>query len=192
MTTYDLANVIRAYEGSDGGITSSLFAELETLGPIGAVAVNLFRACKSSERAKEYRGRGFKGAAYYRKQWAMDNLCQILTAEAPALGMCWGWNEDDKQPFHRHVLYVDLPTGQVSFHTAERGAGPNYSDAWDGKTGQAADRICRWIVRLFRGDMATSAPTIAPYQADVPPSPHESDSADVHPRSPRYPQGRLL
>jgi hypothetical protein len=149
MTSLDRAAVYRIYLGSDGEATKALYAELETRGPAGGVAVNLFRACKASERAKVYRGGGYRGRAYDKKQWSMDNLCTALDARAAVLEITWGWAEDPEQPVHRHVLYVDLPTGQVSLHTAARGAGPDYTAPWDGVRGQGADRICRWIGRLL-------------------------------------------
>lgn len=41
------------------------------------------------------------------------------------------------------VLYVDLPGGQVSFHSAERYAGSDYTGEWDGKH-LSAERIIRF------------------------------------------------
>lgn len=147
-----LASVLRVYTGSDGEATKSLYAQLEALGPLGVIAMNVFRATKCSERAKAYRGGGHRSAAYERKQWSMDNLCEALTASAEGAGITWGWGVDEEQPFHRHVLYVDLPTGQVSFHTHERGSGPEYLGKWDGMRGHAADRICRWVGRLLAAE----------------------------------------
>lgn len=149
-----LADVQAVYNGSDGDATKALYARLVLIGPIGAIAVNLFRAQKSSARAKVYRGgiRGqgsYKGMAYERKEWAMQNLSAILTQHAEACGICWGWGVDASQEYHNTVLYVDLPTGQVSFHTAARGAGPVYPHKWDGIREQSADRICRWIAQLL-------------------------------------------
>lgn len=157
-----LADILATYAGSNGDATKALYAELEQLGPLGHVATNLFRACKASERAKVYRGgqrgRGsFKGMAYDRKQWAMDNLAGALDAQAAPLGLTWGWGLDVKQEFHRDVLYVDLPTGQVSFHTAGRGRGPDYPRAWDGQAGQSATRICRWVAQLLDPAKAEAA-----------------------------------
>lgn len=146
----ELADIVRVYQGSDGEATKRFYAELETIGPCGYVALNLFRACKSSERAKVYRGGGYRGKAYDRKQWAMDNLCRSLSMWSDTIEIVWGWGIDDKQDFHRHVLYVELPTGQVSFHTAARGEGPDYGKPWDGMRGQSADRIIRWCVRLLK------------------------------------------
>ena len=141
------------YEASDGTATKALFARLKARGTGGQLAIELFQACKSSERAKVYRGgvrgRGsFRSMAYDRTQDAMDSLCDVL---AQAESFKWGWGIDGKQPVHRHVLYVDLPTGQVSFHTDMRGSGPDYDKDWDGQPGQSADRICRWIEQILEG-----------------------------------------
>lgn len=142
-----LARVLAVYQGSDGDATRALYAELEQFGPRGAPAVNLFRAQKNSERAKVYRGRGYRGAAYDRKQWAMDNLAQALAGDV----LAWGWGEDPTQPFHKAVLYVDLPSGQVSFHCATRGAGPDYPGVWDRQVGQSPGRIYRFVADVLAG-----------------------------------------
>lgn len=144
-----IVRVLRIYQGSDGAATTALYAELEQLGPVGVIAVNLFRASKTSGRAKVYRGSGYRGAAYDRKNWSIGNLCDALSREAESAGLVWGWGEDEKQPFHKFVVYVDLPTGQVSFHSAERLGGPDYPGKWDGMPGQSGDRICRWCARLL-------------------------------------------
>jgi hypothetical protein len=149
-----LGELLAIYTGSDGEATKALYARLEPLGPAGIVAVNLFRACKASERAKKYRGgergRGsFKAIAYEKKEFSIDNLCQVLDEHAAALGVHWGWGFDDKQPYHRHVIYVEIPTGQVSFHTSFRRLGPNFDGKWDGIVGVAPQRICGWIAVLL-------------------------------------------
>ena len=54
------------YRASDGEATKRLYVELELLGPAGVIALNLFRACKNSERAKAYRGGNGHGS--YRSQ----------------------------------------------------------------------------------------------------------------------------
>lgn len=157
-----LADVLRTYEGSDGDATRALFARLGKLGPAGAVAIELFRAQKASERAKVYRGGGrggpsYRRMAYDKKQWAMDNLSAALTAHAAELGIAWGWGIDPKQEFHRHVLYVELPTGQISFHAASRDDGPAHPRGWDGVPGRSADRMLRWIARLLDAAGETAA-----------------------------------
>jgi hypothetical protein len=105
-----LAEVIRIYQGSDGDATRALYTRLEALGIAGEIAVNVFRATKASERAKVYRGGGYRGMAYDRKQWAMANLCQALAGHAAEADIAWGWGEDPATPAYSHVLYVDLPT----------------------------------------------------------------------------------
>jgi hypothetical protein len=151
-----LVEIFEVYDGSDGERTKALYAELEGHGPGGIVALNLFRAAKNSGRAKVYRGgqRGqgsYRRMAYDRKEWALGNLTRALGEHAAALGIGWGWGVDPAQEFHRDVLYVDLPTGQVSFHTAGRGAGPDYPGAWDGQRGATPQRICSFIVQLLEG-----------------------------------------
>lgn len=142
-------HVAQVYDGSSGDATKALYERLRKLGPAGAIAENLFRACKSSARAKVYRGGGYRGMAYDRKQWAMDNLAKILTEHGEACALRWGWGQDEKQEFHSWVLYVDLPTGQVSFHTAKRGAGPDYAGQWDCVVDASAGRICTWCAQLL-------------------------------------------
>jgi hypothetical protein len=149
----DLADVLRVYTGSDGDATKALYAQLCELGIAGAVAMNVFRAMKCSERAKVYRGGDRHGSyrhqAYHRKQWSMDLLTGLLEQHADDLGIAWGWSEDPRQECHRYVLYIDLPTGQVSFHTDKRGVGPAYPGQWDGARDRGPDRICRWCARLL-------------------------------------------
>jgi hypothetical protein len=145
----DLVEVTAIYNGSNGDATKALYQRLERLGPIGIVAVNLFRACKSSERAKVYRGGGYRGMAYDRKSWSLNNLCAILDIHSEALGIAWGWSIDEKAVGFEHVLYADIPTGQVSFHNGARLTGPDYGKPWDGVRGASAGRICRWIAALL-------------------------------------------
>lgn len=151
MTDYatELVLVLQVYQGSDGDATTALYRRLEALGPAGAVAMNLFRAQKNSTRAKAYRRRSHKGAAYDRKQWAMGNLVEILQQHAEALGLRWGWKFDPTQEYHQALLYVDIPTGQCSFHTAARGGGPDYPGNWDGVRDAVPGRICSWCARLL-------------------------------------------
>lgn len=153
MTRFDYASLLAIYQGSHGEDTKALYDALCLLGARGEIAINLFRAHKSSSRAKVYRGgergRGsFRSMAYERKQWSLDNLSTALSAHAEEIGLSWGWAEDRTQPFHRYVLYVELPTGQVSFHSAVRGAGPDYDKAWDGVRNDGPTRICRWIASV--------------------------------------------
>lgn len=149
-----LSDIMTIYAGSDGDATKALYQQLQLAGPKGLVAIDLFRACKASERAKVYRGgqrgRGsFRRMAYEKKSWAIENLAANLSDRAADLGIVWGWGIDPAQEFHRDVLYIDLPTGQVSFHTHPRGKGPDYAGAWDGTRGVAPTRICRYCVQAL-------------------------------------------
>lgn len=157
-----VVQVLAIYEGSDADATRALYAALEARGPIGKVAVNLFRAHKASSRAKVYRGGGFRREAYGKKEWSLAELCDALEQHAATAGIvAWGWREDPAQDVHRHVLYVDLPTGQVSFHTGGRRQGPDYPGHWDG-SGLSALRIVRYCARVLDG--ATTA--VRPYLCD--------------------------
>jgi hypothetical protein len=153
----NLSDVLSVYMGSDGTATTALYASLQQLGPAGEIALNLFRAQKNSERAKVYRGGGYRGKAYDRKEWALSNLTEILGKHGEACGIRFGWGEDLAQTYHRHVLYVDLPAGQVSFHSASRGAGPDYAGKWDGDRGVSPSRICSWCAKLLEQTEAKAA-----------------------------------
>lgn len=157
MTVTTLIVITKVFDGSDGDATRRLYDRLDGQGPTGTIAKNLFRAAKTSHRAKHYRGRRFRSAAYDTKGWSLDQLCALLAEHAADASIpSWGWLEDDEQPVHRHVLYVDLPSGQVSFHTGLRGKGPDYNGAWDGITGQQSTRILRWAAALLDGRPMTS------------------------------------
>lgn len=145
----EFIDLMQVYAGSNGEATKALYHRLAPLGPAGHVAMNLFRAHKASSRAKVYRGRGYRGAAYDRKQWSIDNATAILGEHAVKLGIRWGWKVDPKQAYHRWVIYVDLPTGQVSFHTSERGIGPDYLGEWDGCRDQGPTRICQYVQQVL-------------------------------------------
>jgi hypothetical protein len=152
-------DVYEIYKGSNGEATKALYARLSSFGAQGAIAVELFRAQKASSRAKAYRGgvrgRGsYRSMAYDRKGWALGNLCGALARDAADIAVVWGWGVDAKEPVHRHVLYVDLPTGQVSFHSGERYGGPDYAGEWDGVRGASVDRILRWVRRVLAEGIA--------------------------------------
>lgn len=138
--------IMQVYEGSDGGATRALYDQLANYGPAGVVAMNLFRACKASERAKKYRGGGYRGMAYEKKDWSIGNLCEALRAHGTSLGIVWGWGRDEGTIGFEDVLYIELPAGQCSFHNGRRCAEcPDYTKSWDGVRLQAPTRICTWI-----------------------------------------------
>ncbi|OGF05223.1 MAG: hypothetical protein A2W00_04560 [Candidatus Eisenbacteria bacterium RBG_16_71_46] len=135
MTPYSAQEV---YDGSDGDLTLRFYAELTQHGLLGKIAVCLFRAQKCSARAKVYRGgiRGkgsYRSMAYDRKGWSLSILCLFLCEHGAELGIRFGWGRDDSQPLNSWVLYVDLPQGQVSFHSPTRMQGPDYPGVWDGQ-----------------------------------------------------------
>lgn len=167
--TYDLDAVLAVYAGSSGDDTKALYAALEKLGVPGVVAMNLFRACKASERAKEYRGR-YKRAAYEKKQWSIDNLCTALLAR-PVEGISFGWAIDERMRAsgapHFNVLYVDTWFGQISFHSDTRGAGPDYGGQWDGMKGVATGRVCRLVAVLFQVKKTIVEPIIEQVAREV-------------------------
>lgn len=135
------------FEGSNGDATKALYEKLATLGPVGHVALNLFRACKCSGRAKKYRGSGYKRAAYERKNYSLGQLCFVLAAHAEPLGIEWGWKRDPEAAAHCWVLYVDTPKGQVSFHAEARLCDRDYAGEWD-QTTHSPQRIVAWTTEL--------------------------------------------
>lgn len=150
----DIHAVTAIYLGSDGDATKMLYDRLRDLGPLGLVAMNLFRAQKASERAKRYRGgsggQSYRSMAYEKKQWSIENLAAALDLHGAGLGISWGWGRDDTVPDHSVVFYIETPAGQVSFHTATRGAGPDFPGAWDGVKKASAQRTCSWVARIFK------------------------------------------
>lgn len=149
----DHGRATKAYAGSDAALTRRTLRELEDKGQFGRIAAALFRAQKSSSRAKRYRGGPDRGSASYsdlaydRKGETLRSLCKTL-AEDDA-GIRWGWGLDDNTEFAPHVLYVDIPTGQVSFHSLDRFDGPDYPGSWDGVKDVSAARILLWCDRML-------------------------------------------
>jgi hypothetical protein len=132
------------FSQNDGDVTKRYYADLGARGILGKTAVALFRAQKRSSRAKDYRRGRFRRQAYDVKQWSIDQLCELLTKYGAELGFAWGWKEDPKVPFGdrpSQVIYVEIPVfGQCSFHSPDRGDGPDYPGEWDGEH-RSAERI---------------------------------------------------
>jgi len=146
-----MISVWRIYCGSDGSVTRQLYKELEVRGAIGIIALNLFRAQKCSSRAKKYHGGisglgSYRDLAYDKKQYSMNQLCVALKENADKLGIKWGWKVDEAQPYHKWVLYCELPNGigQVSFHTDKRGEGCDFQGDWDG-VHASEERIVKFV-----------------------------------------------
>lgn len=158
------------YAGSDGDLTKRFYAELTKRGPLGQIAVCLFRAQKTSERAKKYRGGNAKGSfrrqAYDTKSWSIGELTKILAQRGESLGFVWGWKADPNVVFGQQpswVIYCELPNvakfsgagfvstaGQVSFHAPDRGTGPDFVGDWDGQRLSASRIItfCSEVLNL--------------------------------------------
>ena len=126
-----------AFESSEPSETTAYYDHLLRRGLIGQVAFGLFRASKRSDRAKGYRRRAHRGNAYDAKNEALKYLNAALGAWTE---FSWGWAVDSHQEFHRHVLYVDLPTGQASFHSATNFGGRLYDGVWDGQ-GKSVENV---------------------------------------------------
>ena len=124
------------FNQQNGEVTKAYYAEMNTKGYLGMLAVALFRAQKRSTAAKRYRGRKFTSAAYDVKNWSLGEVCRILKSwpSAPV----WGWKRDPKTPGYEWVLYVELPTGQCSFHSPERLDGPDFNGEWRAGKGSEA------------------------------------------------------
>lgn len=133
------------YEASNGELTKALYRELDSRSIHGQLATALFRAQKRSSAAKKYRGRRYTSESYAVKNWSMGEICRILSA----LGneYVWGWQHDPKTVGYEWVLYVELPS-QVSFHSADRLTGPDYTGEWDGKH-VSADRIIAFCEQVL-------------------------------------------
>ena len=89
----------------------------------------------------------YRSLAYERKGQCLSVLCDLLQANAcglPGLGI-----RRQKQFSAKCVLYLDLPIGQVSFHSTERFAGPNYPGEWDGEN-KSEQRILSFCDQLMR------------------------------------------
>jgi hypothetical protein len=141
------------FSGSDGSLTRAYYARLLLRGPMGIIAMNLFRAQKCSTRAKKYRGGiagkgSYRDMAYDRKNYSMRELCKALLEYGEQVKIRFGWKQDPRQPHASWVLYVDLPQGQVSFHCTERFAGPDYAGDWDQQRASQI-RILRFCDDVF-------------------------------------------
>jgi hypothetical protein len=149
-------DALEVYAGSDGEVTKRYYSLLALSGTIGSIGMNLFRAQKASARAKVYRGgiRGkgsYRQMAYDRKGWSMEQLCKVLVLHAEEFGIRFGWKRDPKIQFGPNwVLYVDLPEGQVSFHSPARYDGPDYPAEWDGIKDASVTRILAFCNRIVR------------------------------------------
>ena len=118
------------FNQNDGEVTKAYYQEMNAKGWMGQLAVALFRAQKRSTAAKKYHRGRFKRDAYSVKNWSLSEVVRILQAFEHSI--VWGWQEDPNTPGFEWVLYVELSTGQCSFHSASRLDGPPFLGSWDG------------------------------------------------------------
>lgn len=150
----------RIFAGSDAAETKWYYGLLAKSGAVGEIAVCLFRAQKCSSRAKKYRGgiRGvgsFRSLSYGRKSWSISELCQKLAAH-PECGITFGWKkEGDGQIVPEWIIYVDLPEGQVSFHSTQRYEGPDYPGEWD-RQRKSEERILKFCDRVCESRLSVT------------------------------------
>ncbi len=157
MKTTTMPSAKQVYHGSNGGATRSFCVRLEKTGQLGRIAAALFRAQKASARAKVYHGGvhrwdgnwdSYRDLAYERKGQCLHALCTLLSQDSR--GLRWGWKDDPMELYARHVLYVDLPQGQASFHSAVEYGGPQYDGDWDGEH-KSEERILNFADRVMWG-----------------------------------------
>jgi hypothetical protein len=140
---------------NDGETTKAFYALLSKHGPIGELAVAIFRSQKRSGRAKEYRRGKWRRAAYDVKAWSMSEIDRILSTRGAELGIAHGWKQDPATVFGEDaswVLYVSLPNGQVSFHSPTRGPGPDYAGDWDGQHA-SRERVISFCEQVLAGEL---------------------------------------
>jgi len=113
------------FKARDSKATMEFCTELATRGIDGAVAVSLYQVQYSSSRAKKYRRDG-RQSSYARKNQVLSRVPHWLKASS----IPFGWGHDRSTIAYPWVLYVDLPTGQCSFHNQSRGPGPDYLGKW--------------------------------------------------------------
>jgi hypothetical protein len=145
--------VRECYRGSDGKKTMALFDRLHFSGENGELAILLFRAIKASSRAKVYRGKSdtgesYRSLAYNKKGDTLKQLAEFLD-NAGCGSSVFGWKIDEHAEHqNRWVFYVELSTGQVSFHSPTRHQGPTFDGSWD-RSGESEERIIRFCEEVL-------------------------------------------
>ena len=140
------------FNQNNGDVTKAYYAEMNGKGFLGQLAVALFRAQKRSTAAKKYRGRQYRGAAYDVKNWSLGEICRIMLASK--YNFKWGWKPDPNTKGYPWVLYVDLPNGQCSFHSADRLQGPDYLGEWNPGDGSEKNilKFCDNVAEFYEGN----------------------------------------
>lgn len=133
------------FKKRDGNATVALCVELSKRGLLGAAAVCLYQAQYSSARAKTYR-RSSRSNSYERKNIALMRMPRWLSRA----DIAYGWGYDATSINFEHVLYVELATGQCSFHSSERGDGPEFRGRWNPEVDSMTSvfRFCDQVLSL--------------------------------------------
>lgn len=135
---------------------------LTQCGPEGILASLLFSAYKTSSRAKQYRGGircssgriSFRDLSYDRKAEHLNKLAEFLS-QHESLVKGWGWGTDPDNVDARYVLYIDLPGGQVSFHSCKKYTRQVYPGQWDGQNA-SEQRILAFCDQLLKKPRAST------------------------------------
>ena len=92
------------------------------------------------------RSRLARDADYMEKERHLRDACSL----AKGAGICFGYQESDTSEVAPYVIYFELKTGQVSFHTADYGSCPAYHGQWDGQH-ISRERIMAAIAEVIDG-----------------------------------------
>lgn len=125
---------IEAFESRNPSVTVAFQSSLLSRGVAGQLAFGVFRAQKRSTVAKGQRRGKYRRGCYDGKNEALKYVDSLMQIHARNLGLTWGWGIDRSQEYHSSVLYVDLPTGQCSFHSESSVSTTVYRGNWDRKS----------------------------------------------------------
>jgi hypothetical protein len=142
-----MPTIAEIYHGSNAADTRKLLDRVRELGHAGRIAAVIFRLQKTAARWRSYKGSVTRGDYSVSRQTlakeyiteAAAELARLLTVDD--YGIAWGWHFDRHVKFQdpEHVLIVELPAGQVSWHVISRGVGPDFAglpDAVDRETAE--------------------------------------------------------
>jgi hypothetical protein len=171
--------------------TRWILRQLTACGPLGQVAAELVRIQKAGTQAGVYRGtaasgNSFRELALRRKREHLLKLVGLLGSMRPAPS--WGWANDPLQPQARWVLCLDLPTGQVSFHSSERFEGPDYTRRRESDVSPREHRILAFCDALLSGTLPAAA---VPAAGTYGPGPSAGPSSQPCQPGPRAPFGQV-
>lgn len=141
--------------------------QLRLHGRVGMIGAALLNCQKESSNAKKHL-KGHAGAIqsrrlsrerYQQKHQAMAAL-QVHLKEYQTFN--WGWAPDPNPSKSSavHVLYVDLPTGQVGFHSTQM-LGRNakvYTGQWDGQN-KNMERIFKFCEDILNRKITNESQT---------------------------------